>query len=139
MKYFILLLILGTSGFLVAQDPADIFHVTLEVDSIDEVSLDVYPGDSLRVEPWAGNHLLIETSVMLHNGKQNVLNFFKDQGRWNLQDELSGTSLRLTSVDKERRKVETDKGMTEEVVTVVVYLPEAFEEAGNSVWRRKKE
>ncbi|MEL6142257.1 MAG: hypothetical protein AAFQ37_05915 [Bacteroidota bacterium] len=139
MKHFLLFSLLCVSSILVAQDPADIFHVTLEVDSVDEVSLDVYPGDSLRVEPWAGNHLLIETSVMLHNGKQNVLKFFREKGRWNLQDELTGKSLRLTSVDKERRKVETDKGLTEEEVTVVVYLPEAFEKAGNSVWRRKQD
>jgi len=135
--FCIALLLVGSS--LAAQDPAEIFHRTLEVDSIELISLELYPGDSLRVEPWAGNQLLIETSVMLHNGKHNVMEFFKQQGRWDLKDELAGADLRLTSVDMIRRIVKSDRGSIREVVEIVIYLPEDFEPAGGNTWRRKED
>lgn len=139
MKQTIFLLCLFLSSQLFGQDPADIYYRTLEMDSVNEVSLDVYAGDSLEVKPWAGNHLLIETNVLLENGKPSVLEFFKEQGRWDLVDVLTGEHLSLTSSDMVRRKVETNKGSITEKVGIVIYLPEDFEEIEPKVWRKKEE
>ncbi|MEM9835500.1 MAG: hypothetical protein AAF828_03305 [Bacteroidota bacterium] len=121
-----------------AQDPADIFYRTIPMDSVEELSLSVYPNDSLAVQVWPGNHLMIETSVMLYNGKQRILEFMKEQGRWDFTDELAGKRLTLVSKDQERRLVKSDRGSMTEDVVIVIYVPEDFEAIDQLNWRRKE-
>lgn len=135
----IILIFLFFSGGVFAQDPADIFYVTVEMDSINQLAVEAYAGDSLAVEPWAGDHLLIETNVLLHNGKQNMLGFFKEQGRWAFAEERSGERLTLRATDLVRRTVQSTKGGMEEEILIVIYLPEEFEDMGNNLWSREPE
>lgn len=123
----------------VAQDPTDIFYHTVDMDSVKHLQLSPYTGDSVVISPWAGSHLLIETTILLHNGKQNMLNFFKDQQRWSFEEVLQGDQLLLRAKDLERRGVKSNKGSVLEEVTVVIYLPDVFEPAGDRSWRRKEE
>lgn len=122
-----------------AQDPTDISYHTVDMDSINSLQLTFYEGDSVQISPWAGNHLLIETTILLHNGKQNMLDFFKEQARWSFQEVRSGDFLSLEAIDQERRAVKSSKGSVLEEVNVVIYLPDVFEEVGERSWRRKEE
>lgn len=136
MRLSLLLLTLMISAVSSAQDPADIFHKTVDLDEINEVSLDVYAKDELEVLPWPGDDILIETSVKLNNGKPHILKFFLEKGRWELNEEITGDQLQLVSSDKVRRMVQGTEGTSSETVTIVIYLPEEFNQAGENLYRR---
>ncbi len=122
-----------------AQDPTDIFYHTVDMDSVQHLQLESYVGDSVKISPWAGSHLLIETTILLHNGKQNMLDFFKEQKRWSYEEVPAGKQLLLRAIDQERRGVKSNKGSVFEEVTVVIYLPDVFEPDGEQSWRRKED
>ncbi|PHI20359.1 hypothetical protein CEQ90_07825 [Lewinellaceae bacterium SD302] len=131
---FTLLFVFLTAG-LFAQDPADIFHKTIPADSIKSVTLDIAETDELSVVNWPGNYILIETSVLMYNGQKNLMRTLKEEGRWDIEPALSGSALTLTSVEKLRPVMKTKRGLTEDEVTVVIYLPEGFEGSGTSYAR----
>ncbi|OAV43177.1 hypothetical protein [Lewinella sp. 4G2] len=137
MRFFFILAILATSAASFAQDPADIFHKTIDLDSINQVSLDVYANDNFEVKTWPGDDILIETSVKLIGGKPFILKFFKEKQRYDLEPKQTGDRLALVSRDKERRQVNGDGAQTTENVIIVLYMPEDFADAGNNTYRRK--
>ena len=127
MRFFSLLaLLLALSAPSLAQDPADIFHKTIDVDDINSIAFDVYPDDQVEYREWPGDDILIETSVKINNGQKHIMDFFRKQGRWDLKPDVSGDALTLASADTQRRMVEGTKGLTSETVVIVVYVPSAF-------------
>jgi hypothetical protein len=138
MRFALLLCFsLMTTGTVFSQDPADISHKTIDLDSINEVSFDVYASDSYSVEPWPGDDILIETNVVLNNGEPHILKFFLQKKRWDLEPIISGDQLLLVSGDKKRRVVQGTEGTTSETVKIIVYMPEEFV-SSNGVFRRKE-
>ncbi len=131
---FTLLFVFLAAGIF-AQDPADIFHKTIPADSIKSVTLDIAETDELSVVNWPGNYILIETSVLMYNGQKNLMRTLKEEGRWDIEPALSGSTLTLTSVEKMRPVMKTKRGLTEDEVTVVIYLPEDFKGSGTSYTR----
>lgn len=136
MRFLLTLALMAVTAFTFAQDPADIYHKTIDLDSVNEVSFDVYKDDKLEIKTWPGDDILVETSVKLNNGDPHILKFFLDKKRWELEEKLSGTSLKLESVDKTRRVVQGTEVTTSETVVIVIYLPEEFEAAGERAYRR---
>lgn len=130
-----LLLLFALPTGLFAQDPADIFHKTILIDSVKTITLDIAETDELTVVNWPGNYVLIETSVLMYNGQQNLMNTLKEEGRWDIEPTLSGTTLQLVSKEKLRPVMRTKRGMTEDKVQVVIYLPEDFSGGGGSYSR----
>lgn len=135
-KLFFLILLLAPIG-LFAQDPADIFHKTIPADSIESVTLDIAETDKLSVVNWPGNYILIETSVLMYNGQKNLMRTLKEEGRWDIEPTRSGAALTLSSVEKLRPVMKTKRGLTEDDVSVIIYLPEAFQGSGNSFARKE--
>lgn len=125
------------AGAVYSQDPADIFHKTIDLDSINQVSFDVYASDSYSIQPWPGDDILIETNVVLNNGEPHILKFFLQKKRWDLEPTITGDQLLLVSGDKKRRVVQGSEGSTSETVNIVVYMPENFIDEGG-VFRRKE-
>jgi hypothetical protein len=136
MRFSLILLFLIAAAPSFAQDPADIFHKTVDLDEINEVSLDVYANDYLEIRQWPGDDILIETSVKLNNGEPHILKFFLERGRWDLKEEITGDQLQLVSGDKVRRMVQGTEGTSSETVNIVVYMPEEFSQAGENLYRR---
>jgi hypothetical protein len=122
---------------LFAQDPADIYYRTIPMDSIDQVTISTFANDKVEMKVWPGNHLMIETSVMLYNGRQNILDFFKEKGRWDFESQVNGKQLSLTPKDNERRSASGEKGAMEDDVTIVIYVPEDFSSSNQTTWVRK--
>lgn len=135
MKRMFLFLLLTLPMVLFAQDPADIFHKTIMVDSVKSISLDIAESDELEVKNWPGNYVLIETSVLMYNGQQNLMRTLKEEGRWDIEAQITGQSLELVSKEKLRPVMRTKRGMTEDVVKVVIYLPEDFSGGGSAYSR----
>lgn len=137
MRFLLPVLLCCLANYLSAQDPADIFHKTIDLDSLNEVSFAVYANDSYEIRPWPGDDILIETTVVLNNGESHILEFFMKNKRWDLEPKVSGDQVILESRDTKRRVVQGTEGTTSETVKIVVYMPDAFAEAGGS-WRRKE-
>ncbi|WP_116128106.1 hypothetical protein [Lewinella sp. IMCC34183] len=136
MQYLLLLALLGCTTVSFAQDPADIFHKTVDVDDVNEITFDVYAKDQLEFRSWPGDDLLIETSVQIKNVKQDILDFYLRQKRYVLKPTVSGDQMQLVSFDKNRRVVKGTEGSAFEEVTIVVYLPEDFSPAGDRQYTR---
>ncbi len=136
MRYLLSVALLGIAAVAFAQDPADIFHKTVDLDSINVVNLDVYEYDQYEVRQWPGDDILIETSVKINNGKPHILKFFLEQKRWDLKEEVAGDRLSLVSRDKVRRVVQGTQGTTSETVNIVVYIPQEFTAAGSNSYQR---
>jgi len=137
MRYLLTIALLSYAAFSFAQDPADIYHRTVDLEEINQVSLEVYANDQLEVRQWPGDDILIETSVKLNNGKPHILKFFLEKKRWELAEEVNGDQLQLVSADQTRRMVQGTEGTTSETVLIVVYMPEEFKETGNNTFRRE--
>jgi len=126
----------ATTALSYAQDPADIYHKTVDLEEINQVSLDVFKDDQVEVKSWPGDDILIETSVKINNGDPDILEFFLGKDRWGLAENISGDQLKLESIDKERRFVKGTEFTTSEQVVIVIYMPEEFTEAGAMTYRR---
>ncbi len=137
MRLSLLFLVMLPAAILFAQDPADIFHKTVDLDSINQVTFEVYTNDNFTVEAWPGDDILIETSVVLNNGEPHILKFFMQKKRWDLEPTVTGDALLLASGDKKRRVVQGTEGTTSETVNIVIYVPEDFID-DNGVYRRKE-
>ncbi len=136
MRYLLTLALLGYAVVSLAQDPADIFHKTVDVDHVNRISFDIYPKDQIQYRTWPGDDVLIETSVEIKNVKQDILDFYMRQNRYVLQPEVSGDAMQLVSFDKNRRTVKGTEGNAFESVHIMVYLPEAFTSAGDGQYTR---
>ncbi len=139
MRFLLLTIaLLGASAITFAQDPADIFHKTVNLDSFNTVSFEVYKDDQLEFRTWPGDDILIETSVKINNGESFVLDFFKKQQRWDLKLKPNGSDLLLSSRNKTRKMVKgADESLTSETVVIVIYMPEDFTDTGGNKYQRK--
>ncbi|NJB87015.1 putative DNA binding protein [Lewinella marina] len=131
-----MLVLMGCASVSFAQDPADIFHKTVDVDNVNRISFDVYPKDQVEFRSWPGDDLLIETTVQIKNVKQDILDFYMRQKRYVLKPQVTGDQMQLVSYDKNRRVVKGTEGSAFEEVVIVVYLPEDFSPAGNRQYTR---
>ncbi|MBB4078877.1 putative DNA binding protein [Lewinella aquimaris] len=136
MRYLITLALLGYTMASFAQDPADIFHRTVDIDRVNSLSFDVYPKDQVEYKTWPGDDLLIETSVQIQNVKQDILDFYMRQNRYLLKPQVQGDQMSLVSFDKTRRAVKGTEANAYENVVIVVYVPEDFTLAGEGQYRR---
>ncbi len=136
MQYLLMLVLVGCTAVSFAQDPADIFHKTVDVDDVNNISFDVYPKDRVEFRTWPGDDLLIETSVQIQNVKQDILDFYLRQKRYVLKPTVTGDQMQLVSFDKDRRVVKGTEGGAFENVVIVVYMPEDFTSVGDGRYTR---
>ncbi|NJC26616.1 hypothetical protein [Neolewinella antarctica] len=137
MRFSLTLALVAIGTALFAQNPADIFHKTVDLDAVNEVSLDVYANDNYEVRQWPGDDILVETSVKITNAKPSLLQFFLENNRYDLGANVTGDRMQLISTDKTRRQIQGREGTTTEDVAIVVYMPEEFTDAGSNTYRRK--
>lgn len=137
MRFLLTMALFGLTAVSFAQDPADIFHKTVDVDEINSISFDVYANDQLEFKTWPGDDVLIETSVRVNNVEPRVLEFYMRQNRYVLEPEVSGDQMSLVSKDKKRFVVKGTEDISSEDVVIVIYLPETFEAAGENRFQRK--
>jgi len=136
MRTLITLVLMGLAAVSSAQDPADIFHRTVDVDEVNRISFKVYPQDQVEYRSWPGDDLLIETSVEIKNVKQDILDFYMRQNRYLLKPRVEGDQMDVVSFDTTRRQVKGTEGSAQESVTIVVYLPEDFAATGDGLYAR---
>ncbi|MEM6397734.1 MAG: hypothetical protein AAF741_15400 [Bacteroidota bacterium] len=138
-KFLSLLLTIFFGLSLSAQDSSTIFHRTFDLKEVNGISLSTHANDSVRIEPWVGNQLLIETNVKLLNGKKPLLKHFLEKGRWALDTLMAGDQLQFAAHDPVRNVLTNAGTEVVDVVRIVVYMPDDFESSGPNSWARKEE
>lgn len=136
MKFYFVRVLLS-AFLLLASLPAwsqwrEILHQTFEVDSIREVSLDIF-GD-YQVEMWAGNTILTETKVGIDCGNKNILTFLIEEGRYDLEGKSSNGNLLIVSKDKVRNPMRRNDKDCQELFQVRIFIPDDFEKNGDHGW-----
>ena len=137
MRYLFTLGLLVVAATVFAQDPADIFHKTVDIDKVNRISFDIYADDQVEYRSWPGDDLLIETTVKIQNAQQDILDFYMRQNRYVLKPEVTGDAMSLVSFDKTRRTVKGTEGSAFESVSIVVYLPEDFASSADGLYTRQ--
>ncbi|HHM21539.1 MAG TPA: hypothetical protein ENJ20_05900 [Bacteroidetes bacterium] len=109
-------------------------HQTFEVKDKKTIQLDI-KSDSLSIVSWAGNSILTETKVKLYGASPSILkHFMEKEQRYTIKADTSGTTLLLTSVDKERKPIRTRSGESPEYVNIRIFVPEYFRKESETKW-----
>ncbi|MEM1327058.1 MAG: hypothetical protein AAGI23_13945 [Bacteroidota bacterium] len=126
-----------------------VLHKTVETKEAAEINLDLV--GNVKVEAWAGNVVMTETTVLLENAAASVLQHFIDNGRYDIaaSDPDSSVVLVLTSLNKDREAVSIRRWIEGEQVQVdvienvetTVFIPEEFvpQDDEKTVWKLKPE
>jgi hypothetical protein len=129
MKPFhILLLLLGLclSAPAHAQMVRTLYQL-FEVDSVQTIQLEI--SDIYEINTWAGNSVLIETTIKLGNGSPEILDFLIKKGRYDVAiDSSMKESIRLYTKmpDRDKNKLKTPAGEVTEIPEAKIFVPDTF-------------
>jgi len=105
-------------------------HSSIEVGEAGEILIDI-AGDVV-VEPWAGNTVLVETQVKMYNASKGIFVYYVETaGRYDVVHELSGSRLRVYSMDGQRKPIQSKRGLSTEEVRTRVFIPSNFAGKGS--------
>lgn len=115
-------------------------HQTFFVDDASVISVDLI-GDSIAIVPWAGNTILTETKVELYDASPSILaHFLEKEQRYAIEADTATTNtLKLFSVNQERKPIRTRTGECPEIVHIRVFFPDNFEKESDTKLVRKEE
>ncbi|MEM8584486.1 MAG: hypothetical protein AAGF87_09470 [Bacteroidota bacterium] len=136
---FVLLCLILAPVSLLAQDPSALFHQTFDLEDFNGIKLEAHTNDSIRVEKWVGNQLMIETNIKMLNGRRSLLDHYLEKGRWALDTTINGDQLHFAAHSPVRNVLTTNQIEIVEEVNIVFYVPETFESTTLHVWARKEE
>ncbi len=90
--------------------------------SYTQVHIDI--GYPYQHETWAGDYVLVETTVNLSNASKYVMDFFQESGRYKVEQYKyqAGAGFRMKKMS--RKTIQTSKGICEENVLIRLYVPE---------------
>ncbi len=77
--HFLLFLIIPTIGFAQQQKT---LHQTFEIEEVERLNFDLY--DEIEVEKWAGNTVLTETKIEVHDATKGIFDHFVNGGRYEI-------------------------------------------------------
>jgi hypothetical protein len=142
MRFLFSLLFIVLVNALSAQSKR-ILHQTFSVENYNQINLNFYE-ESFEVVQWVGNTVLTETNVALENGMKHLLNFHVDSlSRYEIVEVVEGQTISLESFDMNRAVIAIKYNGSElypnELVDLVVYIPDTFVEESPNVFVRKEE
>jgi len=101
---------------------AQVIHQSFEVGERNAITLSL--DAPYEVETWAGNTILTETKVKMENIPPNILKHFINQGRYEIVENLSDTSIELHLKEANRRPIRTKNGEATESINIRIFVPE---------------
>lgn len=111
-------------------------HATFSARGIERVDLGVV--DSVTVEPWAGDMILIQSDVRVYQASESLFEYLVGEAdRYGVISSREGATLHLLSTEPERRTIQARAGTVREEVTVKVLLPEEFTGEGRGPYVRQ--
>jgi hypothetical protein len=98
-----------------------------QVDSVKTIRLEI--SDIYEIYTWAGNSVLIETTIKLGNGSPEILDFLIKQGRYDVaMDSSMKEDIRLYTKmpDRNKNKLKTPAGEVTEIPEAKIFVPDTF-------------
>ena len=124
-----LLFLLALGGATADAQFAKTIHRTFPTAGAEQISIRL--ADSLTVERWAGNVVLVQTDVRLFNASEGLFRYLTGEaGRYEVTVSREGNMLNVLSAEPQRMAIETDLGLLQEEIHVKVLLPEDFRGEG---------
>ncbi len=128
----LVLLLLGTPD-LTAQVQR-IMHQDFEIGEATQIQLDLC--SEFMAEPWAGNNLLVETTVRIDEGTEAILKYYTDKGRYNFLADTTGGVFKLNCEVPDRKLLGAAKNAWNETIVVRVFVPHTFSNTSGKTWSK---
>ena len=113
-------------------------HTTFEARGVDRVDIRVV--DSLTVEHWAGDMILVQTDVRVYRATEGLFKYLVGEAdRYGVTGSRDGATLHLQSAVPDRKIIEASAGTLREETRVKVLLPEEFSGEGAGPYVRQTE
>lgn len=125
MKFLSIILLFCFSAQTVNAQLSKVIHQTYDINDAETISLQIT--GEYKIEKWAGNTIMTETSVELYDAKPSILKYFVENGRYEIVAEDKDATYSLKSKDSERKAIKTKKGECYEFVKIRIFVPEDFE------------
>ncbi len=134
MKNLFLMLLLVLFSQPIFAQFEKIIHQSFEIEEVIDLKFDLH--DEYEVVSWAGNTVLTETKVQLHDASPSIFKYYLEKERYNMQGELKSEGLfEFVSNDMERKPIRTKTGECYEFVSVRIFLPEEFVKISENHWQ----
>lgn len=125
MRFSILILLIGLFSINLNAQVRKILHQSFDIEESNTVNLDL--AGEYEIVEWAGNAILVESSIELYSASRAIFDAFREDGRYDVESEASGDVTILRSTDKERRPIRNkNKEECFEIIKVRVLIPEDF-------------
>lgn len=127
-RRFLLLVIL--CGIFYSNSQAQMvrtLYQMFQADSVKTIHLEI--SDIYEIYTWAGNSVLIETTIKLGNGSKEILDFLIKNGRYDVaMDSTSQEEIRLYTKmpDRNKNKLKTPAGEVTEIPEAKIFVPDSF-------------
>lgn len=90
-----------------------------------QVHIDI--GYPFQYKNWAGDYVLVETSINLSNATPSIMDFLQGTGRYKVEQYKYQTGAGFRMKKMSRKGIQTSKGLCEEKVLVTIHVPERLE------------
>jgi len=108
-------------------------HQSFALAGIKNITIDVaYP---YYVETWAGNTILVETSIQLENAPPSIIRMFEQSGRYTIIENIQDATIKYSLKPIPRKPVLTSKGACTETIKMRFLVPTdvVVKKAGNII------
>ncbi len=121
-KILLVLVILTFQSINLFSQIATTFHQSFTInEDIPLIVIDLdYP---VQVEEWAGNTILVETSVQLSNTSKQLLDYYIRDGRYKVEQKDYTAAIEYGHKKMARKAIYTQNGPCKETVLVKIYTP----------------
>ncbi|MFN4254199.1 MAG: hypothetical protein ACK4Q5_04265 [Saprospiraceae bacterium] len=115
---------LSCSPLATAQMERTVYQ-SFEIDSVQTITLDIV-GD-YEVNVWAGNSILTETNIQIWKASPHLLDYFIEEGRYEIVATTTPSSATLSSKNPTRKPIKTKTDECTEIVTLKIFVPDTFQ------------
>ena len=113
-------------AFEISEDVQDLrFDLHDIIAKPDEVELQKITQDYV-IESWAGNTILVETTISISQARVEILDFFIKEGRYSITFDSSGTSPLLSEAHPKKKTLRTKEGECFEHIKYRIFVPDVF-------------
>ena len=99
-------------------------YQSFEIDSVQTITLDIV-GD-YEINVWAGNSILTETNIQIWKASPQLLDYFIEEGRYEIVAVTTPSSATLSSKHPTRKPIKTKTDECTEIVTLKIFVPDNF-------------
>jgi len=127
--------------FYISAATAQIERSIFEAFDLEEISqIQITFSDSVKIEFWPGDNILVESNIAFYNGTKNIFEQLIKDGRYALVEQRTSSSLTLSDNGKTVKKIADKNGLIcDETIERTIYIPEDYALSGTSYLKVEEE